>query len=700
MPETSIVITATDHFSAAMKTMRESSQHFTKDLNGMQKKLNELNKTKSTLKVDTDKARQELRAAEKQFSETRDVIDELILQGKQLTFEEARRNLSLVTKEASNVEKQMLKTGKAFSKTENTATGGMSSAKSLLNGFASSGIANMFNGLAQNVANTWVSSAFGSEIGSVFSSALSSAASGAAVGSMLGSVAGLPGFAIGAAAGGILGAVSGGLAIQEQRDDAFKSYVQEAYENQMSAQEASLTSGSALAAQRETDRISFETLFRRGGVEDMGIVETYLSNLVEMSNNTPFLYGDLTAMSKTLATYGYSAQADAEKRLSGEKDYNYILDVLQTIGDAGAALGQSTGDMEAMATAIGRMKSSNKATLEYLNILNDRGIGAVGMLAEARGVDQGTMYDMISRGQVSGREAAEIILQAMTESFSGSMLAQSRTFSGLSSTVEGLSQELDSAMGQGYNEGRMKGLTAQRDWLSGESGEAVMEANKAIGAWKAELENSKEQYIRDAVDAMMKTEEYRTAQDTGDAAEMGRLIMEAKVRGMNEYNASEGAQLALESEKSLAEAIRNDTSLDSDYWDAGYEKGQWFTKGLAAAMGEGKYFVKADIDQETGLTVYTDSYGLTADPMLVDPGGAGGLRRSGYAYGLDYVPYDNFPALLHQGERVQTAAEARGERAAPSVTITGNNFTIREEADVTRVASELLAQMELAGMRG
>ena len=173
----------------------------------------------------------------------------------------------------------------------------------------------------------------------------------------------------------------------------------------MSAQEASLTSGSALAAQRETDRISFETLFRQGGVEDMGIVETYLSNLVEMANNTPFLYGDLTAMSKTLATYGYSAQADAEKRLSGERDYNYILDVLETIGDAGAALGQTTGDMESVATAIGRMKSSNKATLEYLNILNDRGIGAVGMLAEARGVDQGAMYDMISKGQVSGREA-------------------------------------------------------------------------------------------------------------------------------------------------------------------------------------------------------------------------------------------------------------------------------------------------------
>jgi hypothetical protein len=30
------------------------------------------------------------------------------------------------------------------------------------------------------------------------------------------------------------------------------------------------------------------------------------------------------------------------------------------------------------------------------------------------------------------------------------------------------------------------------------------------------------------------------------------------------------------------------------------------------------------------------------------------------ASGLDYVPYDNFPAMLHKGERVQTASEAAG----------------------------------------
>ena len=47
--------------------------------------------------------------------------------------------------------------------------------------------------------------------------------------------------------------------------------------------------------------------------------------------------------------------------------------------------------MTAVATAIGRMKSSSRTTLECLNILNDRGIGAVGMLDGACGVDQGSM---------------------------------------------------------------------------------------------------------------------------------------------------------------------------------------------------------------------------------------------------------------------------------------------------------------------
>ena len=663
MPDVSIVIKSTDRFSDAIKTMSHSAKSFSKDMDGMQSKLNALNKTKATLKVDVDKAKAELKSAEKQFAATGESIDDL--EEKRLTFENALQNLRLVSKEAANVEKQMLKTGDAFSKTENKASSGFGSQMGgALKTIAAAGGIKMIGDSVSQWANTLVTSTVGSNAGTIFSSLLSGATSGAAMGSLAGPI----GTAIGAAIGGSVGLLNGGNQVFQKQDDAFKSYVQDAYDTVTQEQSSSLTTGSAIAAGRETDRISFATLFG-----DAGIADTYLANLVEMSNNTPFLYDDLTAMSKTLATYKYGADE--------------ILPVLQTIGDTGAALGMSTSDMTMVATALGRMKSSNKTSLEYLNILNDRGIGAVGMLADAYGVDQGKMYDMISKGKIEGTKAAEIILQAMTDSFAGSMENQSKTFSGLTSTVEGLTQELDNAMGEGYNEGRMAGLQAQRDWLSGESGKAVQEANKAIGAWKADLENQREAFIRKAVDAMMfENEDYQKAKAEGDAAEMGRLIMEAKVQGMNEYNASDGAQLALEAEKTLVDSIRNDTSLNQDYWDAGYEKGNWFTKGLAAGVTDGWSITET----------------LTPEEASKDAERLQTLKDLGlYATGIDYVPYDNFPALLHQGERVQTAVEARSEDAGSGgVQIVMYGTTIREDADIDRVASALLEKMEMAGMRG
>ena len=663
MPDVSIVIKSTDRFSDAIKTMSHSAKSFSKDMDGMQSKLNALNKTKATLKVDVDKAKAELKSAEKQFAATGESIDDL--EEKRLTFENALQNLRLVSKEAANVEKQMLKTGDAFSKTENKASSGFGSQMGgALKTIAAAGGIKMIGDSVSKWANTLVTSTVGSNAGTIFSSLLSGATSGAAMGSLAGPI----GTAIGAAIGGSVGLLNGGNQVFQKQDDAFKSYVQDAYDTVTQEQSSSLTTGSAIAAGRETDRISFATLFG-----DAGIADTYLANLVEMSNNTPFLYDDLTAMSKTLATYKYGADE--------------ILPVLQTIGDTGAALGMSTSDMTMVATALGRMKSSNKTSLEYLNILNDRGIGAVGMLADAYGVDQGKMYDMISKGKIEGTKAAEIILQAMTDSFAGSMENQAKTFSGLTSTVEGLTQELDNAMGEGYNEGRMAGLQAQRDWLSGESGKAVQEANKAIGAWKADLENQREAFIRKAVDAMMfENEDYQKAKAEGDAAEMGRLIMEAKVQGMNEYNASDGAQLALEAEKTLVDTIRNDTSLNQDYWDAGYEKGNWFTKGLAAGVTDGWSITET----------------LTPEEASKDAERLQTLKDLGlYATGIDYVPYDNFPALLHQGERVQTAVEARSEDAGSGgVQIVMYGTTIREDADIDRVASALLEKMEMAGMRG
>ena len=104
----------------------------------------------------------------------------------------------------------------------------------------------------------------------------STATTGASAGFMRG---GPVGAAIGAAAGGLVGVASGSVQNWSKKDDAFKSYVQNAVEGQLDEQTTSLTSGSALAASRETDQISFATLFKG---EDKA--KQYLADLVQMAN--------------------------------------------------------------------------------------------------------------------------------------------------------------------------------------------------------------------------------------------------------------------------------------------------------------------------------------------------------------------------------------------------------------------------------
>ncbi len=79
--------------------------------------------------------------------------------------------------------------------------------------------------------------------------------------------------------------------------------------------------------------------------------------------------------------------------------------------------------------------------------------------------------------------------------------------------------------------------------------------------------------------------------------------------------------------------------------------------------------------------------------------GSGDKPKSHY-HGISNVPYDSYYSRLHKGERVLTAQENKdysqgnGVGTGGGVVISGNNFTVREDADIHRIAFELAKLIE------
>lgn len=660
----SIVMKMNDDITGKLKSIASTSKGVSKEFELLQNRVDALGKRYADFNQQSAKTAAEaldvkraMDEAAKSFKKTGDEAD-------QVRFQQLREEYTALTdaaktyaEEAKQTQKAMRETYDQARKLEDGANGNggfltSTFGKTLGGALAASGVIREIGSSLTGALSIGMESAVGQPMATALNSTLSGAFSGAAAGA----IAGFPGMIIGALGGGIAGAISGGTQIFEQQDDAFRSYVQEAYDSVTQEQTDALSAGSTIAGSREQTLMAFAQ--KLGGDQ---AAASYLGQVKEMAKSTNYTYDQITGYSKLLLnSYGTDE----------------TLDVLMRLSDATAGLNLNSSDNELWIAGLSRMRTTGKVTQEYLNYFSERGLDVYQALANATGADKSQIADLVSDGEISGGTAAQAILDYIDQTFGGLSEKLASTYDAMVDNLGDYEAELNAAMGEGYNEGRKTGLQAQMDWLSGESGEAVEEANRAIGAWQAELENQKEQYIRDAMDAMMASDEYQTAKAAGDAAEMGRLIMQAKVQGMNDYNASEGAQEALAAEKALVDNIRKDTSLNQDYWDAGYEKGQWFTKGLAASIGDGSI---PEYESLPGDWSYNADTG------------------NSNAYGLKYVPYNGYPALLHQGEQVLTAEEARRKNRTAaegvSVTITGP-VTVRQDSDIDAIAVRLAQELE------
>lgn len=655
----SICFAFKDQSTSGLLKSKKGLEEMKKKLEDTNGKIDELNKRKASLATDFTRAQNELKAAKKALDDTKESADRL--EKASYNFESLQTELRSLSRESKEAEKAQADLNDAIQRNHNRAGG-------LLSNLAAAGAVQMVGQLATQAAQQTVQSALGNEASTMLSGILGGATSGAAIGS---AVAPGIGTAIGGAVGGLLGAATGALNIQSGREDALKSAVQEVYGNAWDAVTAPLSGGIATAADREQQELAFGTLL--GSPED---AKTWLDTLVEKAAVTPFGFSDLTSMSKTLLSYGV-----------GTDEQNLWM---QAIGDAGSARGITGEGLTAIATYLGRMSSTDKVTLEYLNPLMERGINAVEYLAENKGVSTAEIYDMISKNQLSGAEAARVIVEAMEQYNKGAAEAQSQTYSGMVSTMEDKQEQVNAAMGEGYTAKRKEGLLAQTEWL--DKGGAK-DAYKLIGEYQASLENAKEEAVRNALDAASQTEEYRKALAENDGAEMGRILAEAQAEAEKAYWDDQGYQDLLESQKDSVDYIRHMLAEDGTWRTFGYDMGIEFSKGFKSAAEEME-------DELYGSGFFADTWeqlGNRWKRVLGIPVNAG----ANHADGLSYVPYNGYPARLHEGERVLTASEARGYGQGVSVFVTVNGLTVREEADVDRIAETLAQKLseakELAG---
>ena len=669
MPEASLVIKAEDRYSDAVRKMSQTTKSLNKDVDDLEEQLRQLSMQKAPLKAALDEANRALKEAQKQFAATGDEADGLKLQLQQANYDNIKRNFDLVTRAARDAERQLSKTGSAG---QGAGEGVRSGVNAMVSAIATSGIGDMVGNLALSLGTSFAGSTLGDAGGSIVGSALQSAASGAAVGTM---IAPGVGTAVGAVAGGLIGLATGGLQAEENRDDAFQSYVQEAVEGQLEEMDSIRASGSTTAGQREQDQIAFAQRF---GSDEAA--QDYLDQVKAMAVGTNYTYDEITGYSKSLLN-SYTADE--------------TLDVLQKLSDATAGLNLDSSGVSMFIAGLSRMRTTDKTTQEYLNSFSERGLDVYEALARSTGADKSQISEMVTDGEIGGVEAAQAILDYIQEEFGGLSEKLSTTYDAMVDNLGDAEANLNARMGEGYNEARKAGIEAQQEWLESEE---LGDAYEAIGAWKAELENAKEQYIRDAVNEAMSSEDYQTAQAEGDAAEMGRIIMQAKIDGMNEYNENEGADEVLQQELDLIEGVRANTSLNDAYWDAGYQLGQSLSKGRAAGMASNQEGEGNSVDNDSD----TDSWwGQSIVGTIASWLGFGGKES---ATGLQRVPYNNFPAVLHEGERVLTAREARnyerGVGGSGGITINMSGTVIREDADIERIGQAVLDRVIQARVAG
>ncbi|CEN87346.1 tape measure protein [Paraclostridium sordellii] len=146
-----------------------------------------------------------------------------------------------------------------------------------------------------------------------------------------------------------------------------------------------------------------------------------MKDIEKYAAETPFSKMGVDAMAKQLTNAGFHGKA--------------LFDQLTKFGNMGSAFGIQEDSLKEMVRQYSQVQQAQVAYTEDLNILQDRGIPIFKALGEVMGVPVSQVKKLASEGKVTS-EVYNKAIDSIASHTTGAMENQSKTFSGMMSTLE------------------------------------------------------------------------------------------------------------------------------------------------------------------------------------------------------------------------------------------------------------------------
>lgn len=169
-------------------------------------------------------------------------------------------------------------------------------------------------------------------------------------------------------------------------------------------------------ASLETSQVAWTTLL---GTEEEA--KNMLEDITKYAATTPFSKTGVDTMAKQLHNAGFEGQN--------------LFNQLTKFGNMGSAFGIQEDSLKEMVRQYSQVQMAQVAYTEDLNILQDRGIPIFKGLAEVMGVNVAEVKNMASQGKITA-DIYNQALDSIASTTEGAMEKQSKTFSGMLSTIQ------------------------------------------------------------------------------------------------------------------------------------------------------------------------------------------------------------------------------------------------------------------------